>query len=179
MDDPLPAIGAVVIVVLLGGIFFVSLAEAALVAVHPIRVRRRAERGDQRAQIIRQLRASGHYLTALIVSMNAGIIMIATITTVMAKHLIPEHATSQHELLHIGMIAVILVLAEVTPKTYGSLFPERVALRVARPVQRLTYLLAPVTPCSDGGEPRAVQGSRHRPGTAGIPDDAGPDPLRR
>ncbi len=145
MDDPLPVIGAVVIVVLLGGIFFVSLAEAALVAVHPIWVRRRAERGDQCAQIIRQLRASGHYLTALIVSMNAGVIMIATITTVMAEHLIPEQATSQHELLHIGMIAAILVLAELTPKTYGSLFAEQVALRVARPVQRLTYLLAPVT----------------------------------
>ncbi len=145
MDDPLPAIGAVTVVLLLAGIFFVSLAEAALVAVPPIVVRRRAERGDRRAQVIRQLQETSHYLTALIVSMNAGIILISTITTVLAAHLLAEDATSQHELLHIGMIAIILVVSELTPKTYGSLFPERVALWVARPVQRLTYLLAPVT----------------------------------
>ncbi len=145
MDDPLPAIGAVTVVLLLAGIFFVSLAEAALVAVPPIVVRRRAERGDKRAQIIRQLQETSHYLTALIVSMNAGIILISTIMTVLAAHLLAEDASTQHELLHVGMIAIILVIAELTPKTYGSLFPERVALWVARPVQRLTYLLAPVT----------------------------------
>ncbi len=145
MDAPLPVIGAVVIVVALAGIFFVSLAEAALVAVHPLVVRRRAERGDERARIIRQLRQSGHYLTALIVSMNAGIILISTITTVMAAHLFPADASTRQELLHIGMIAVIVVISELTPKTYGSLFAEPVALRVARPVQRLTHVLGPVT----------------------------------
>jgi len=131
----LSIIGLVAIGVSLAGIFFVSLAEAALVGVNPVAVRRRAERGEKSAQIIASLHESGNYLTALIVALNAGIILIATIMTLL----------THRELLHIAMIAIIVVLGELIPKTYGSLRAEPVALRVARSAQRLTRFLYPVT----------------------------------
>jgi len=135
LDIPLTTIGLLAIGVLLAGIFFVSLAESALVAVNPVALRRRAERGEKSAQIITDLHKSGDYLSALIIAMNAGIILISTIMTLL----------TEHELLHIAMIATIIVLGELTPKTYGSLRAEPVALRVARNVQRLTHLLHPIT----------------------------------
>jgi len=131
----LSIIELVAIGMLLAGIFFVSLAESALVGVNPVAVRRRAERGEKSAQIIASLHESGNYLTALIIALNAGIILIATIMTLL----------THRELLHIAMIAIIVVLGELIPKTYGSLRAEPVALWVARSVQRLTRLLYPVT----------------------------------
>jgi len=131
----LSIIGLVAIGVSLAGIFFVSLAEAALVGVNPVAVRRRAERGEKSAQIIASLHESGNYLPALIIALNAGIILIATIMTLL----------THHHLHHIAMIAIIVVLGELIPKTYGSLRAEPVALRVARSAQRLTRLLYPVT----------------------------------
>ena len=135
MGISLSIIGLVAIGVSLAGIFFVSLAESALVGVNPVAVRRRAERGEKSAQIIASLHESGHYLPALIIALNAGIILIATIMTLL----------THHHLLHIAMIAIIVVLGELIPKTYGSLRAEPVALRVARSAQRLTRLLYPVT----------------------------------
>ena len=131
---PWMVIGWVAIAALLAGIFCVSLAESSVVAANPVGMRRRAERGNKSAQIIAHLQESGHYLTALIVSLNAGIIMISTIMTLM----------TDHELWHITMIAVIVVLGELVPKVYGSLRSEEVALWVARPLRRLTGLLEPV-----------------------------------
>ncbi len=128
-------IGLVAIGVLLAGIFFVSLAESALVGVNLVAVRRRAERGDKNALIIASLHESGNYLPALIIALNAGIILIATIMTLL----------THHYLLHIAMIAIIVVLGELIPKAYGSLRAEPVALRVARSAQRLTRLLDPIT----------------------------------
>ncbi len=135
MGISLSIIGLVAIGVSLAGIFFVSLAESALVGVNPVAVRRRAERGEKSALIIASLHESGNYLTALIIALNAGIILIATIMTLL----------THHELLHIAMIAIIVVLGELIPKTYGSLRAEPVALRVARSAQRLTRLLYPIT----------------------------------
>jgi len=131
----LSIIGLVAIGLSLAGIFFVSLAESALVGVNPVAVRRRAERGEKSAQIIASLHESGNYLTALIIALNAEIILIATIMTLL----------THRELLHVAMIAIIVVLGELIPKTYGSLRAEPVALRVARSVQRLTRLLHPIT----------------------------------
>jgi len=131
----LSIMGLVAIGVSLAGIFFVSLAESALVGVNPVAVRRRAERGEKSAQIIAALHESGNYLAALIIALNAGIILIATIMTLL----------THSELLHIAMIAIIVVLGELIPKTYGSLRAEPVALRVAHSAQRLTRLLYPVT----------------------------------
>jgi len=128
-------IGLVAIGVLLAGIFFVSLAESALVGANPVAVRRRAERGEENARIVTNLHKSGNYLTALIIAMNAGILLISTIMTLL----------TDHELLHLAMIATIVVLGELTPKTYGSLRAEPVALRMARSAQRLTRLLYPIT----------------------------------
>ena len=128
------AIGYIAMCTLLGGVIFVSLAESSVVAVNPIRMRQRAERGNRSAQIVIRLRESGYYLTALIVTVNACVVMIATIMTLLTAY----------ELWHIAMIAVIVMLGEITPKVYGSLRSEAVALRVARPLQWLTDLLSPI-----------------------------------
>ncbi len=142
MDDPLSILGALAILVALFGSFSFSLAEAALVAVNALTVRRRAESGDRRAAIIQQMRATGDYLTALIIGFNACNLAVATIMTVLLRRtaLSPAH----QQLAHLATIAFILIVAEITPKTYGSLFAEPVALRVAPTIQALIRLLRPL-----------------------------------
>lgn len=144
MDDPLSYLGVLVVAACLAGSFYFSLSEAALLAASAVTVRHRAEGGDSRALIIQRLRATGDYLTALIIGFNACNLSIATIMTLLLRRAGADGELAHQELAHLMMIAIIVILAEITPKTYGSLFPEQVALRVARNIEKLTRLLGPV-----------------------------------
>jgi len=144
LDDPLSYLGVLVVAACLAGSFYFSLSEAALLAVSAVTVRRRAASGDSRAQIIDQLRGSGDYLTALIIGFNACNLSIATIMTLLLRRAGADGELLHQDLAHLMMIAIIVILAEITPKTYGSLFAEQVALRVAHNIERFTRLLGPI-----------------------------------
>jgi CBS domain containing-hemolysin-like protein len=64
--------------------------------------------------------------------------------TLMAEHFMAADDVLQREVVHVATIAVILVIGEITPKTYGSLHAEQVSLGVAQSVRRLTHLLSPI-----------------------------------
>ena len=143
MLAPLSIIGGVVMVLALGAIFILSLAEASLLGVHAVTMRRLVEQGSRRANVIQELKSNEDYLSVIIVGINAGVIAVSTIMTVLVHRNLADGAHWQAQLWHIGAIVCILVLAEITPKTWGALAPEKPALALAPTIRRLIIIAAP------------------------------------
>lgn len=144
MPDLLTLLGAAVIIVCLVGIFFCSLAEAAMLGISETARRRLAESREVPALRLARLLGNGHYLSTIIVSMNSLLIVLSTVMTLLVHHLHGPTDDWTSEFMHMGMVLFILVFAELTPKTYGGLYPEAVGLRVAQPIAVLTRLYRPL-----------------------------------
>lgn len=144
MSNSLSILGLLVIAVCLVGIFFCSLAEAAFLGMTETRRRRLAEDRQPRAHRVLQLLSDSNYLSALIVGMNLFIIIISTTMTLLVHGRLQHGAPWVSEAIHIGTVLVILIFAELTPKTYGSLFPERVSLTVVNGTMLLARLFRPI-----------------------------------
>ncbi len=142
MDDPLSILIVFLIGLVAAFIFLLSLAEAALLGVSRQLLQQRAEEGDRRAQLVSELVSGGDYLSTLIVGINVGLIVIATLATVVVHRSLGPGHSWQHELVHLATIAVLLAFAELTPKTYGSLYANDVALMVGPFVLWLNRLFA-------------------------------------
>lgn len=145
LSDALVWAGAAAVLLGLGIIFTLSLAEASLLALSPVTVRKLVETGSRRAALVERLRQEQHYLGATIVGINAAVIGVSTLMTVLVHRVLPESAPLwQAELCHIAAILAILVFAELAPKTWGALAPQRPALAIAPAVATLTRVLGPV-----------------------------------
>jgi putative hemolysin len=146
MLDWRSALGIVAIGLCLGGIFLCSLAEAAMLGITETGLRRLQESREAPARRVARLLDQGSYLSALIVGVNVFVIILSTVMTLQVHQHLGDGSGAGYarEAWHLGMVLFILVFAELTPKTYGGLYPERVALRVSRPVALLTRLMRPV-----------------------------------
>lgn len=144
MSSPLVLIGLAVIILCLGVVFFCSLAEAAFLGLSPVRQRRLAENRDPRAQSVLKLLSDSDYLSTLIVGWNISVIIISTIMTLIVRHELLGGKPWVHEVLHISVVLFILVFAELTPKTYGGIYPERMSLQVVNGVLMLAKVLRPL-----------------------------------
>lgn len=143
MGDPLSTLAVAAIAFLCTGIFFFSLAEAALLGANRQLIGQRARDGDGRAQLLQALFARGDYLTTLILGMNASIILISTIATLLVHHRLGHGAALVREIVHLATIATIMVLAELTPKTYASRYADDLAPAVAPAIAWLSRALGP------------------------------------
>lgn len=144
MEDPLSIIGGVVIVLAVGASFVLSLSEASLLAVPEVSLRRLVDQGSRRALALQRLKSSDDYLSAIIVGINACLILVSTLVTVLVHRSADGPGALPEHVWHIATIACILILAEVTPKTWGTMAPERVALAVTPLIQCLVVITAPV-----------------------------------
>jgi CBS domain containing-hemolysin-like protein len=146
VTDWFALLGIGVVTAALAGIFLCSLAEAALLGINDGSLRRLSESRDRAAMRVARLLNDGTYLSALIVGMNTFIIILSTVMTLLVHHHLGDGPGAKWagEAWHIGMVLFILIFAELSPKTYGGLYPERVALRVSRPVTVITGLFRPL-----------------------------------
>jgi len=121
---------------------FFSGTETALMSVNRYRLRHRAQQGVRGARLAERLLARPDRLIAIILLGNTlatlaagGIVAIFTV----------QHFGQRWLALADGLLAVgLLLFAEVMPKTYGALYPERLALPasfVYRPLLIVTYPL--------------------------------------
>ena len=143
-----PGIGAgeaaelALIVLSLALLGFVSLAEAALVSVNRVQVRQLAANGEARAVVLADLVARRQeILSSLIIALNVSLLVASSLVTALTIQLwglryVPWSAAIT--------LAVILILCEITPKSYSANQPERVALRLARSVALLHAILRPI-----------------------------------
>ncbi len=111
--------------------------------------------------------STGDYLSATIIGVTASIVLISAIATVLIHHRLGHGGALERELLHVATVACLLAFAELTPKTYGSLFADDVALMVAPFVAMATRLLGPASAAIAAISSRLLKLLRMPPLTAG------------
>jgi putative hemolysin len=135
--------------------FFVAAAasgtETALTSVGRLRVRFLAEQGSKAAGILQRLRADpNRYLSTVLFTNTLALIVASTVTTLITDSLFARWGIPAAFHLWLALLVsfilsvILLIAAEVTPKTLAIRYAERVALAAAGPVDRLATALGPV-----------------------------------
>src|SRR4030081_506104 len=125
--------------------------ETALTSVGRLRVRFLAEQGSRSAAILQKLRADpNRYLSTVLFTNTLALIVASTATTLLTDSLFAHWGIPSQFHLWLALLVsfllsvVLLIAAEVTPKTLAIRYAERVALAAAGPVDRLATALGPV-----------------------------------
>ncbi|HEX2681091.1 MAG TPA: hemolysin family protein, partial [Candidatus Dormibacteraeota bacterium] len=142
------------LVVLVICFFLAALAsgtETALTSVGRLRVRFLAEQGSEAAAILQRLRADpNRFLSTVLFTNTLALIVASTATALMADSILTRWGVPMGWRLWITLLVsvllsiVILIGAEVTPKTLAITHAERVALAAAGPVDRFASFLSPI-----------------------------------
>ena len=131
----------VVLISLLLSAFF-SASETALTASSRARMARLEKQGNRKAGIVnRMLDARERMIGALLVGNNIANIGASTLTTGILLAWFGDVGVLYATVV---MSVVVIVFAEVLPKTAAINAPERIALGVARPMKWVVFVLGPV-----------------------------------
>jgi Mg2+/Co2+ transporter CorB len=140
-DIPLPWLfGALVLLVAMSAFF--SSTETALMSINRYRLRHRAREGSAGARAAEKLLETPDRLIGLILVCNNFVnSSAAAIVTLICLSLGGEAFAAAG----VGIFTVVLIIfGEVAPKTFGALYPERLALPAALIYQVLLKALYPV-----------------------------------
>ncbi len=130
------------VVALLACSAFFSGSETALTAASRAWIHGRAREGDRRAEIVeRLLQDRERLIGAILLGNNLVNILASALATRSFLLLVGEAGVVYATLV---MTTLVLIFAEVLPKSWAIANPNRVALSVARPVALLVGLLSPV-----------------------------------
>ena len=136
MSDSLWTISALIVILILASAFFSS-AETALTAASDARMRQLATKGNKNAKIVEALRADREGLIgAILIGNNAVNVLASAIATSLFITLYGETGLLWATMI---MTVLLVVFAEVMPKTYALTFADRYALTIA-PVSRIIVL---------------------------------------
>lgn len=140
--------------IILASAFF-SIAEIALAAARPLKLRQLVDEGNHNAQrVIHVQTAPGHYLTVVQIGMNAlailgGIVGQGFLTPVFTRLL--ENHLAADQAVAIGFTAsfvlttsLFIVFTDLIPKQVAMAIPERLATLVIGPMQVLNTLFKPL-----------------------------------
>src|SRR6056297_3069034 len=148
MDDPAPILdsafwltaGAILGLLVLSAFF--SGSETALTAASRGKLRSKADRGDKRAaRALRITEDSERLIGAVLLGNNLVNILAASLATALFTRLFGESGVALATLV---MTALVLIVAEVLPKTYAISNAERAASLVAAPIQIIVTVFSPV-----------------------------------
>lgn len=132
--------GGIAFLLLLSAFF--SGSETALTAASRGKLRAAANRGDESAEIALKVREDGERLIgSILLGNNVANILSASLATALFSRFFGDHGVALATLV---MTALVLIFAEVLPKTYAITAPEAAASRVARPVSWVIAVLAPI-----------------------------------
>ena len=133
-------IGAIGLLIALSSFF--SGSETALTAASRARMHHLAGEGNRRARAVQRLTKDRERLIgAILLGNNAVNILASALATSVLISIVGDAGVAYAT---IGMTLVILVFAEVLPKTYALRQPDRMALRVAPVLGPIVWLLSPV-----------------------------------
>ncbi len=137
---PTITIAAIGVLIVLSALF--SGAETALTAASRARLHHLSQKGVRRAKLAERLIADRErFIGAVLLGNNAVNILASALAT---SVLISVAGDAGVAYATIGMTLVILIFAEVLPKTYAIRNADRVALAVAPAVVVVVWLLSPV-----------------------------------
>ena len=134
---------ALVIVLLLAVSAFFSGSETALTGANPARLHLLAKGGDKRAARAERLIAiKDRVVSSILIGNNLVNILASALATMLFSTLFGGFGVV---VATVVMTVLVVVFAEVLPKTYALRVPEALALRVSGPLSLLTALFAPLT----------------------------------
>lgn len=142
MSHSIIGLYSIVLIVLIILSAFFSCAETGLMAVNRYRLRHKA-RSKKRAAllVLTLLQRPDRLLGMLLIGNNFANIFASAIATLLAIHFFGEKGV----IISTGLLTfLILIFAEVAPKTLASLYPERIATIIAWPVFILLKLFYPI-----------------------------------
>ncbi|MEP3655863.1 MAG: HlyC/CorC family transporter [Litorimonas sp.] len=123
---------------------FFSSSETALTAASRVRMHAAEKDGDRRAIIVQRLmNMRERLLGGILLGNNLVNILASVLTTALFTNVFGASNTAL-ALATIVMTALILIFAEVLPKTYAISQPDKLALIVARPINLIVKLLSPI-----------------------------------
>jgi len=129
-----------VVLIALSGFF--SCAETALMAINRYRLRHKAKMKRSYAiLILKLLKRPDRLLGTILIGNNFTNILAASFATIIAGHFWGEKGAL---LTSVGLAFIVLILAEIAPKTIAALYPDKVAKFVAWPVYVLQNIFYPL-----------------------------------
>ncbi|MEM9317566.1 MAG: HlyC/CorC family transporter [Pseudomonadota bacterium] len=131
---------AILFLLVCSGLF--SGSETALTAASRGKLRNAADRGDRGAARALELKEDNERLIGgILLGNNLANILATSLATALFTRLMGESGVAAATLV---MTALVLIFAEVLPKTYAINDPERAAARAATPIGIIISVLAPV-----------------------------------
>ncbi len=125
--------------------------ETALTSVGRLRVRYLAEEGSRSAAILQRLqRDPNRFLSTVLLINTVALIIASSATTLLTDDLFHTWGVPEQQRFYLAILVslilsvLLLLLAEVTPKTLAIRYAERVALAAAGPVDSLATFLSPI-----------------------------------
>jgi CBS domain containing-hemolysin-like protein len=139
----LVAVGAIVIVALIGLSAFFSSSEIAMFSLAPHRLEKLVEEEASGAETLSELKSDPHRLLVTILVGNniANIAMSSIATGLLSFYLTGGGAVAVATL---GTTALVLLFGESAPKSYAVENAESWALTIARPLKLSEYVLMPL-----------------------------------
>jgi Mg2+/Co2+ transporter CorB len=139
----------VAILLTAGGIFvllmvsaFFSGSETALTAASRGKLRAQADKGSKGARAALEVTEDSERLIgAVLLGNNVANILSASLATALFTRLMGDGAIAIATLV---MTTLVLIFAEVLPKTYAITTPETAAALVARPIKLVVLILSPI-----------------------------------
>ena len=134
---------ALIIVLLIIASAFFSSAETALTAASDARMRQLASKGNERARTVEALRADREgMIGSILIGNNAVNVLGSASATSIAISLFGEGGLVWAT---IAMTVLLVVFAEVMPKTYAFTYADSYALRIAPVLQIVVRALSPLS----------------------------------
>jgi Mg2+/Co2+ transporter CorB len=131
---------AIIALLVLSGFF--SGSETALTASSRAKLRAQADKGSKGAQLALTLTEDGERLIgSVLLGNNLVNILAASLATALFTRLFGDSGVALATLV---MTLLVLIFAEVLPKTYAITNPETAAARVAAPIKLIVLVFSPV-----------------------------------
>jgi Mg2+/Co2+ transporter CorB len=122
---------------------FFSSSETGMMSINRYRLSHQANSGEPRAQrVVRLLARPDRLIGVILIGNNFVNNLAAAIATVLAIHFFGD--VTGPAVAPLLLTIVILIFAEVTPKTYAAVKPERIAFPASRVLEPLLKLLYPL-----------------------------------
>ena len=138
---------------------FFSSTETALMSVNRYRLRHLAREGSRGARAAEKLLERPDRLIGMILICNnfVNTAAAAIVTVISAGAAVARYAAA----IGVGLFTVVLIIfGEVAPKTFGALYPERIALPAAVVYTVLLKVLYPIVWADQPGRERRVAAAR-------------------
>ncbi|UII54171.1 CNNM domain-containing protein [Cytobacillus spongiae] len=120
--------------------FFLSGSETALTAVNKMKLKTKAENDKKSEKLLKLVATPDELITAILIGNNIANIMLPTLVTIMAI----EYGFNVG--LATGILTVVLIIfAEVLPKSIAATFADKIAYIVFPVIRILMIILKPLT----------------------------------